>query len=118
MPDRTVRVDVLTVRAKHIPEPSWCAGHDPDRAQFHRDLLHSGPDVPLTFQGRTLSLACLMQAPYARKASREPRVSVSLVGAELDARDVYRLAAALEAHAEQLRGLADQLLVILAGEDR
>ncbi|MFE5397426.1 DUF6907 domain-containing protein [Streptomyces sp. NPDC056568] len=118
MPDRTVRVDVLTVRPKHIPEPDWCAGHDPDRAQFHRDLLHTGPDVPLTFQGRTLSVACLTQAPYACRATRQPRVSVSLVGAELDAQGVYRLAAALETYAEQLRGLADELLVILAGEDQ
>lgn len=118
MPDRTVRVDVLSVRTKLIPEPSWCVGHDPDRAQFRSDLLHTGPDVPLTFRGKQVTEACLTQAPYARKATREPRVSVSLIRAELDVRGTYEFAAALEAYAEKLRSLADQLAEALAREDQ
>ncbi|MFF4839247.1 DUF6907 domain-containing protein [Streptomyces collinus] len=99
-----------------IPEPTWCAGHqqhDPDSARS--DLGHAGPDITLAFHGRTLSVACLDQAPFAVEASREPVVSEFLVGKSLDPVGVYELAAAYDRYADQLRDLADQLTAILAG---
>ncbi|MGV9281649.1 DUF6907 domain-containing protein [Streptomyces sp. NPDC003730] len=102
-----------------LPEPSWCAGHADHRPDTERvDLGHSGPEAVLKFRGRVLSVACLEQAPFAAKATRDVQVSVSLAGPALDARGVYELAADLDAYADRLRSLADQLLVILAGEDR
>ncbi|MEU8531576.1 DUF6907 domain-containing protein [Streptomyces parvulus] len=101
-----------------LPCPSWCAGHNDHRPQYRTDLAHAGPDVVLKFRGRVLSEACLDQAPLAEAASRDVQVSVSLTGTALDARGVYELAADLDTYADRLRDLADQLLVIRAGEDR
>ncbi|GHC26911.1 MULTISPECIES: DUF6907 domain-containing protein [Streptomyces rochei group] len=102
-----------------LPEPSWCAGHTDHRPDTERvDLAHSGPDVVLKFRGRVLSTACLDQAPFAEDATRDVQVSESLYGKALDARGVYELAATLDTYADRLRSLADQLLVILAGEDQ
>ncbi|MFI5859171.1 DUF6907 domain-containing protein [Streptomyces parvulus] len=101
-----------------LPEPSWCAGHTDHRPEARSDLGHAGPDVVLKFRGRVLAEACLDQAPLAEVASRDVQVSVSLTGTSLDARGVYELAADLDTYADRLRDLADQLLVIRAGEDR
>ncbi|MFC8866369.1 DUF6907 domain-containing protein [Streptomyces sp. NPDC057148] len=102
-----------------LPEPSWCAGHAHHDPLTERvDLTHSGPDAVLTFRGQPLSVASLAQHPLAEEASREPYASDLLYGRPLDARGLYAYAAAVEAYAGRLRALADQLLVILAGEDQ
>lgn len=95
-----------------LTEPSWCAGHACHLPEERVDLAHTGEDVILKWQGKPISYACLDQAPYAEHAPRDVRVSVSLVGQALDARQVYELAAALDTYADRLRTLADQLLVI------
>jgi hypothetical protein len=116
--NRTVTLHTADHGPVTIPEPSWCAGHtghDPET--FRADLTHTGPDVVLTFRGRHLAAACLDQATHAELTTREPRVSVDLLGASLDARAVYELAAALDTYADRLRDLADSLLVITAEGD-
>ncbi|MEU8532086.1 DUF6907 domain-containing protein [Streptomyces parvulus] len=116
--NRTVTLPTTDHGDVTLPEPSWCAGHNDHRPQYRTDLAHTGPDVLLKFRGRVLSEACLDQAPLAEAASRDVQVSVSLTGTALDARGVYELAAELDTYADRLRALADQLLVILAGEDQ
>ncbi|MFE1845794.1 DUF6907 domain-containing protein [Streptomyces sp. NPDC059515] len=114
---RTVTLATLDHGDVTLPEPAWCAGHTGHRPQYRADLSHSGEDITLTFRGRPLAAACLDQSPFGA-TGREVRVSVSLVGQALDARGVYELAADLDRYADQLRGLADQLLVIHAEPDR
>ncbi|WP_411091386.1 DUF6907 domain-containing protein [Streptomyces sp. 049-1] len=116
---RAVTLPTADHGAVTLPEPSWCAGHPaPDPRTLRVDLGHSGPEVVLKFRGRVLSVACLEQAPCAAEATRDVQVSVSLAGPALDARGVYELAADLDTYADRLRDLADQLLVIRAGEDQ
>ncbi|MDX3400077.1 DUF6907 domain-containing protein [Streptomyces sp. ME01-18h] len=98
-----------------LPEPSWCVGHETDAGHQRVDLQHLGPDVALDFQGKRLMTSGLVQAPFG--ADTTPGISVFDIGV-LDARLVYQLAADLDAYADRLRSLADQLLVILAGEDQ
>ncbi len=115
MPDpiRTITLPTADHGPVTLTEPSWCTGHTGhDPATARADLAHAGEDVVLTFRGRHLAAACLDQAPHAELTTREPRVSVDLLGASLDARAVYELAAALDTYADRLRDLADQLLVI------
>ncbi|WP_103542045.1 DUF6907 domain-containing protein [Streptomyces sp. SM1] len=100
-----------------ISEPSWCRGHEDHLPEERADLAHNTDDVILKWRGQPLVFACLDQAPYADTASRDVHVSVSLVGQALDAREVYELAAALDTYADQLRTLADQLLVVRAEGD-
>ncbi|MEV5048916.1 hypothetical protein AB0N20_31055 [Streptomyces griseoincarnatus] len=112
-PIRTITLPTADHGLVTLAEPSWCAGHTGHDADTVRaDLAHTGEDVVLAFRGRHLAAACLDQAPHAELTTREPRVSVDLLGASLDARAVYELAAALDGYADRLRDLADQLLVI------
>ncbi|MEU9641501.1 hypothetical protein [Streptomyces sp. NPDC048188] len=102
-----------------LPEPSWCRGHaHHDPRTLRCDLLHTGPEQLLAFRGHGIAVASLAQAPFAEEAGRHVYGSESLVARELDARGLYAYAAALETYAAGVRALADQLLVILAGEDQ
>ncbi|MFG2311183.1 DUF6907 domain-containing protein [Streptomyces sp. NPDC048566] len=115
---RTITLPTVDHGTVVLPEPTWCAGHTDHHPDTNRaDILHTGPDTPLTFHGRTLSTACLTQAPHASR-DRDVRISVSMYGAELDPTGVYELAAALDAYADRLRDLADQLAALLAGGAR
>ncbi|MGX1120689.1 hypothetical protein RKD37_006052 [Streptomyces ambofaciens] len=115
----TITLPTADHGAVTLPEPSWCRGHaHHDPRTLRVDLLHTGPAVRLTFRGHELAIASLAQAPFAEQAGRHVHGSESLVARELDARGLYAYAAALETYAAGVRSLADQLLVILAGEDR
>lgn len=107
-----------------LEEPSWCVGHADHRPDSHRaDILHSGPDVTLAFHGQHITDAGLVQSPYAELVTpglggRTTGVSVSAIRRTLDPVAVYELAARLDAYADQLRDLADQLAQLLDGGDR
>ena len=102
-----------------LPEPSWCRGHADHRPDTDRvDLAHDGHEHHLTHNGERLWTALIGQSPYAsRPEHRGVGVYVTQEGYErtLDPAGLYDLAASLDAHADQLRGLADQLARILAG---
>ncbi|MFD0434768.1 DUF6907 domain-containing protein [Streptomyces chartreusis] len=107
-----------------LPEPSWCAGHthhDPET--LRADLDHSGPAVQLNHRYTTLLSACLTQSAYTADAAsvlggRTPGVSVWPLGDTLNPSQLYDLAARLDAYADQLRALGDQLGAILAEADQ
>ena len=102
--------------------PAWCVGHaDHQPDSYRADILHTGPDLVLAFHGQHITAAGLVQSPYAGDASpqlggRTPGVSVSVIGRTLDPVAVYELAARLDAYADQLRDLADQLTDVLGGD--
>ncbi|MFC8408529.1 DUF6907 domain-containing protein [Streptomyces griseoincarnatus] len=114
---RTVTLATLDHGDVTIPEPSWCAGHACHLPENRADLAHTGEDVVLKWRGQPIAYACLDQAPFSER-SREVRVSASLVGETLDARGVYELAADLDAYADRLRTLADQLLLLRTEGDQ
>ncbi|MEW2272155.1 DUF6907 domain-containing protein [Streptomyces griseofuscus] len=107
-----------------LPEPSWCLGHaihDPETQ--YADIIHSSPDITLTFRHATLMTACLVQSPNATPRAAglggpTPGVSVYPLGESLDPVQMYDLAARIDVYADQLRDLADQLTRILGGVDR
>ncbi|MGW2896820.1 DUF6907 domain-containing protein [Streptomyces sp. NPDC001212] len=111
---RTATVEVLVVKALEVDEPEWCVGHGEDEAHFKADVLHCGPDITLSHDGREVSVASLVQAPYSQESSTLPGVSLSLLGQTLDPAGVREFADALTAHAQQLRDLADELAALLA----
>lgn len=99
--------------------PAWCSGHADHRPDSYRaDILHSGPDVALTFHGHDIGDASLVESPFAEVLPRTTGVSVSLLSQTLDPVQLYDLAATLDRHADQLRDLADQLHALLTGGDR
>lgn len=107
-----------------LVEPSWCVGHahhDPHTA--YADIIHSGPDIALTFRHAFLLTACLVQSPHtAPRAPRHggpvPGVSVHPVGETLDPMGLYDLAADLVSYAARLRRLAVELNEIRLGGAR
>ncbi|MFJ8349753.1 DUF6907 domain-containing protein [Streptomyces sp. NPDC094153] len=111
---RTTVVEVLVVKALQVDEPEWCMGHGEDGAHFKADILHRGPDVTLTYDGREVSVASLVQAPYSQQSSTLPGIAVSLLAQTLDPAGARAFADALTAHAQQLHDLADELAVLLA----
>lgn len=121
---RTVTLPTEDHGAVTLQEPSWCVGHahhDPESARA--DILHKGPDTVLAFRGAELFTACLVQSPYATSSDpelggRTTGVSVYPPARTLTPVSLYDLAAALDRYADQLRDLADQLTVILAGGDQ
>ncbi|MEU0429421.1 hypothetical protein ABZ235_38790 [Streptomyces canus] len=113
---RIAVVKVLVTKPLEIDEPDWCVGHDQDRAEYKADVLHCGPDVSLVFRGHDIADAGLVQAPFAERSSREPGVSVSLVGQTLDAAGLRELADGLDDYAERLRLLAAELERVLGSE--
>ncbi|MEV5182894.1 hypothetical protein AB0K88_24350 [Streptomyces werraensis] len=115
---RTVTLPTIDHGDVTLTEPDWCVGHGDHLPEHRSDLGHAGEDVTLKFRGQPLADACLVQSPFAEATARDVQVSVSLLGQSLDARGVYELAADLDAYADRLRALADQLLVIRAEGDR
>jgi hypothetical protein len=115
----TITVHTLDHGPVTLPEPAWCIGRHEDGG--HRaDILHQGPDVLLAFHGQHITAANIVQSPFAEHTTpglggRTPGVSVSAIGRTLDPVAVYELAARLDAYADQLRGLADQLAALLDG---
>lgn len=101
-----------------LDEPAWCVGHESAPGDLRADILHQGPDVALVFRGHDIGDASLVEAPFAELPGGGLGVSVSLLGRTLDPVQVYDLAATLDAHADRLRDLADQLHALLAGGDR
>ncbi|QNT96758.1 hypothetical protein HEP81_06523 [Streptomyces griseofuscus] len=107
-----------------LPEPSWCLGHaihDPETQ--YANIIHSSTDTVLTFRRALLMTACLVQSPNAAPGTEglggpTPGVSVYPLGETLGPDQLYDLAGRLDAYADQLRDLADQLTRILGGEDR
>ncbi|MDW4904443.1 hypothetical protein RB628_03590 [Streptomyces sp. ADMS] len=99
-----------------LDEPAWCIGHPNHRPDDRRaDILHTGPDVALVFQGRDIGDASLVESPYAELPGGALGVSVSLLGRTLDPVHLYGFAASLDTYADRLRDLADQLTALLAG---
>lgn len=102
-----------------LPEPSWCVGHTDHRPDTYRvDLDHKGPEHLLRHGGEPLWTAFLGQAPYASRPEHRGIglfVEQASYAHTLDPASLYDLAASLDAHADQLRDLADQLTAILAG---
>ncbi|MEU5097621.1 hypothetical protein [Streptomyces sp. NPDC020996] len=118
---RTVTLPTADHGPVTLPEPSWCAGHthhDPDT--LRADLIHAGHSIECAHLGRTLLVAQLVQSPHAttsapRLGGPTPGVSVWPLGLTLDPVSLYGLAAGLDAFADRLRGLADDLAAVLAG---
>lgn len=113
---RTTVVNVLVTRPLEVDEPEWCVGHGQDRGEYKADVLHCGPDVSLVFRGHDIADASLVQAPFAERSSREPGVSVSLIGQTLDAAGLRELADSLDDYAARLRLLASELERVLGSE--
>lgn len=122
MTERVVTLQTADHGLVTLEEPSWCCGHADHRPDSYRaDILHSGPDVALTFHGHDIGDAALVQSPFStieipELCSSTPGVSVSLLGLTLNPVQLYDLAATLDRHADQLRDLADQLHALLTGE--
>jgi hypothetical protein len=110
---RTVTLATCDAGDVILPEPSWCRGHADHRPDTHRvDLDHKGVEHRLTHNGALLWTMFIGQTPYAsRPEHRSPGVYVAQEGyAETHTRiALYDLAAALDAHADQMRALADEL---------
>lgn len=103
-----------------LDEPAWCRGHDDHRPDSYRaDLDHKGPEHHLTHNGTLLWTAFIGQSPYANNLKDRAigvYVEQGSYAHTLDAASLYDLAATFEAHADQLRHLADQLHALLTGE--
>lgn len=112
---RTVTLQTLDRGEITIPEPAWCIGHQDRQPEDYVDTLHLGPDVELRFHGHLIGTAGLVQSPLGETLTREVGVSVSLLSQTLDPVALYSLAATLDAHADELRSLADQLDTLLGG---
>ncbi|TXJ73284.1 hypothetical protein E2C11_29530 [Streptomyces lavendulae] len=118
---RTITLATSDHGAVTLPEPSWCLGHaihDPETQ--YADIIHSSPDILLTFRHAAVMTACLVQSPNATPGTAglggpTPGVSVYPLGETLGPAQVYDLAARLDGYADQLRDLADQLTAVLAG---
>jgi hypothetical protein len=83
-----------------------------------RTSTSDGPEYALRYDGEPLWVTAIGQAPFAsRPEHRGVGVCVKQqhFAATLDPVGLYALAASLDAHADQLRDLADQLAAILAG---
>lgn len=116
MTERIVTLQTADHGPVTLEEPAWCIGHPNHRPDDRRaDILHSGADVTLVFQGHDIGDASLVESPYAELPGGLG-VSVSLLGRTLDPVALYDFAAVLDRHADQLRDLADQLHALLVGE--
>ncbi|MDX2675815.1 DUF6907 domain-containing protein [Streptomyces sp. NY05-11A] len=119
MSERTITLPTTDAGDVTVPEPAWCVGHDGYRPGYQVDILHRGEYHGVRFRGLEIGDASFVLSPCP--PGGEVGVSVSLVSQTLDAVGLYELAAVLERHAEQLRGLADQLDVLresTGGENR
>lgn len=115
MHDRTVTLPTTDHGPVTLPEPSWCVGHESVPGGLRVDILHQGPEAELSFRGCVIATASLVQSPFAERLSRGAGVSISLLGETYAPAGVDEFAAALVAHAADLRHLARHLSVILGG---
>ena len=116
---RTAVVDVFVTKSVEIDEPSWCAGHQDDRAEYKVDITHDGPEHVIAPGGRELFRASLTQAPFA---SVDRTIGLYVEVANLTRTytpdEVAQLADDLEAAAVRLRELGRELAALLGGETR
>lgn len=81
---RTVHVNVLVTKSLEIDEPSWCVGHDADRAQFRPDITHNGPEVSAQIEtGRgpaPFLTAWFSQSPYGARPEPLPILAIEVGG--------------------------------------
>ncbi|MDH6125955.1 hypothetical protein [Kitasatospora sp. GP82] len=112
---RTVTIRLAGGMDVVVPEPSWCEGVH-QQGQALENLFHEGPETGLivaTLRGPVEILAAaLAQYPFRTDVlRRSPVATVLLDGAwyELGSAEVRELAAGLVAHAEVLRGMAEEL---------
>lgn len=113
---RTAMVDVFVTKPLEIDEPSWCAGHDDDRANYKVDITHNGPAHLIAPGGRELFHASLTQAPFSN-VDRSIGLyieSIDILGTHTPD-EVDQLADALIEAADQLRVLGRELARILDG---
>lgn len=120
---RTVTLTTADRGDVTLPEPAWCSGHaQHDPLTESVDLVHSGPEISLTFRNTELLAAGLVQHPHAaidatpELGSRATGVSVYPLGETLGPIALYELAAGLDRYADHLRDLADQLDTITGGD--
>ncbi|MFI8297308.1 DUF6907 domain-containing protein [Streptomyces nigra] len=113
---RTAMVDVFVTKPLEIDEPSWCAGHDDDRANYKVDVTHNGPDHLIAPGGRELFHASLTQAPFSHVDNTIGLYieSIDILGTHTPD-EVDQLADALTEAADQLRALGRDLARILDG---
>ncbi|MEU8524829.1 hypothetical protein AB0C77_04395 [Streptomyces sp. NPDC048629] len=118
MHDRTTPPTVTLPTIDHgpvtLPEPAWCTGHADHIPGYRTDLTHAGPEHEFAFDGETLLVAMLTQAPLAEHSGRAAGLYVEQTGyaRTLDAAQLRQLAAALTVHAMRLRTLADELAAL------
>ncbi|MGW3846869.1 DUF6907 domain-containing protein [Streptomyces fagopyri] len=119
---RTVTLATVDHGDVTIPCPAWCAGHSHhDPHTEYVDIIHSSPEITLTFRHAVLLAAGLVQSPHAdvdatpSLGGRATGVSVHPLGDTLNPVQLYELAGALDAYADRLRDLADQLDAIRGG---
>ncbi|MDX3777757.1 DUF6907 domain-containing protein [Streptomyces europaeiscabiei] len=113
---RTATVNVFVHKPLQIDEPSWCAGHHDDRAEYKVDVSHDGPEHVIAPNGREMFRAFLTQSPFASTDRAVGLyVEVSDLTGRLTPAGVEQFADDLTTAAEQLRGLGRQLAEILAG---
>ncbi|WP_405645877.1 DUF6907 domain-containing protein [Streptomyces sp. NBC_00019] len=117
---RTITLPTVDHGNVTVPEPSWCTGHDGQQPGHRVDIVHKGPNVVLSFLGAEILAAGLAQCPFTTVAGPElggPTVGVSVYppGRVLTPVALYDLAATLDAYADRLRGLADELAALIGG---
>jgi phosphoglycolate phosphatase-like HAD superfamily hydrolase len=114
---RTAIVNVFVTKPLQIDEPSWCAGHQDDRAQYKVDLTHDGPEHVIAPGGRELFRASLTQAPFASvDRSIGLYVEVADLTRTYTPAEVEQLADDLIEAAAHLRGFGYELAALLGGE--
>ncbi|MGV9337870.1 DUF6907 domain-containing protein [Streptomyces sp. NPDC003688] len=115
---RTVTLVTVDHGDVTLPEPDWCAGHESYVPGHRCDILHVSRDTVLAAGGWRLGHAEIAQAPCAERSSRAVSASVCLdfePGPDgYTEADLYSLAAAMDAAADQLRALAVRYAVPLA----
>lgn len=113
---RTATVNVFVHKPLEIEEPSWCAGHQDDRAQYKVDISHDGPEHIIAPGEQEMFRASFTQAPFSNV---DRTVGLYIEPADLAGTrtpdEVEQLAADLEAAAARLRELGRELAAILAG---
>ncbi|MEU3292998.1 hypothetical protein ABZ722_11620 [Streptomyces longwoodensis] len=106
----TVPVTVLVTRTLEIPEPTWCAGHDEDRAQFKPDVTHNGPETAARIETRRgparFLTAWVSQAPFGVRAPEPlPVLSIEAAGDVIN----FDSAAAVRTFTDMVRAHCDVL---------
>lgn len=123
---RTAHINILVTKSREVPEPSWCAGHDDDRAQFLTDITHNGPEITCRVDTRRgtadFLTAWISQSPYLPEPEVLPVLAIEIDGDTLNCGpdDVRTFTNLIRAHCDVLDGLAIELERVRAeaGEGR